>query len=133
MKLRQAKQMLAKASRSVRELNRRLAIEIPYPHEHSIIRALPNSQPERDQAKPLGGAVPGETKSLPRPVISFVGYRVQPLDPDNFSGSVKDLLDGLRHSGLISGDGWWQIILQTSQEKVSHRNEERTEIEISLP
>ncbi len=62
--------------------------------------------------------------------ISFVGYRVRLLDPDNFAGSVKDLLDGLRHAGIISDDTPDKIVLETAQEKVGRYCDERTVITI---
>ena len=65
--------------------------------------------------------------------VRFVGRRVRPLDPDNFAGSVKDALDGLRHVGLIDGDEPWRIVLETEQEKVRHREEEETVIIITYP
>ena len=91
---------------------------------------LSHPVPERHQAPALGTAVSGETQGDERITVRFIGYRVRPLDPDNFAGSVKDLLDGLRHANLISGDEPWRIILETEQVKVSSYKEERTEIQI---
>ena len=65
-------------------------------------------------------------------MVSFTGYRVRPLDADNFAGGCKDLLDGLRHAGLIPGDAWREIRLETSQVKVTAYREEFTDIEITL-
>lgn len=92
---------------------------------------IPNSKPQSNQAPALGAAVQGKTEGLPRTTVRFTGYRVRPLDPDNFAGSCKDLLDGLRHAGLILGDEAWRIRLQTDQEKVSTYSEEQTVIEIT--
>lgn len=78
----------------------------------------------------LGATVQGKTKCVRRTKVRFIGYRCRPLDPDNFAGGCKDLLDGLRHSGLLSGDEPWKIDFQTRQEKVSHRSEEKTVIEL---
>jgi hypothetical protein len=69
-------------------------------------------------------------RSLSRVTVRFVGFRVRPLDPDNFAGGCKDLLDGLRHAALIPGDEPWLIKFETRQEKVAHRGEEKTVIEI---
>jgi hypothetical protein len=93
---------------------------------------VPHAQPERNQAPALGRAVQGETEGVQRIVVRFTGYRVKPLDPDNFAGSVKDLLDGLRHAGLIHGDEPWRIRLETEQVKVAHFKDEETVIEIEL-
>lgn len=91
---------------------------------------LPDAEPQCDQAPALGG--PGQRKENRdgRIVVRFTGYRVSPLDPDNFAGSVKDLLDGCRHAGLIPGDEPWTIILQTEQVRVAYYAQERTELEI---
>lgn len=94
---------------------------------------LHRPQPERDQAKPLDQAGAGEAEGLRRTVVRFIGYRVRPLDPDNFAGGCKDLLDGLRHAGLIAGDEPWRIKLETEQVKVSHYFEQKTIIEIEIP
>lgn len=95
-------------------------------------RQLPHALPELDQAPALGGTVSGEEKSMERVVVRFTGHRVRPLDPDNFAASTKDLLDGLRHAGLIFGDEPWRISLQTEQVKVRAFKDERTVIEIEL-
>jgi hypothetical protein len=92
---------------------------------------ISNSEPERDQATTLDRAAKGKEKGVGRTVVSFTGYRVRPLDPDNFAGSCKDLLDGLRHAQIIKGDEPWRIALETEQVKVGHFSQERTEIIIS--
>lgn len=98
---------------------------------HTTDSQLPHPEPERDQAPALGQTGQGEAQGLERPVVRFTGFRVRPLDPDNFAGSVKDLLDGLRHAGLIPGDEPWRIILETEQVKVGTFKEEKTVITIS--
>jgi len=94
---------------------------------------IPNSELECHQTPALDSADAGEEKSLHRTVVRFIGYRVRPLDPDNFAGGCKDLLDGLRHAGIIQGDEPWRIIFETTQEKVKTYAEERTVIEIETP
>ena len=96
-------------------------------------REVPHAKPQCHQAPALGGAVQGEAKGIRRTLVRFTGYRVKPLDPDNFAGSVKDLLDGLRHAGILQGDEPWRIKLETEQEKVGKYSEERTVIEIVNP
>lgn len=98
-------------------------------HDHPD-SPLPDTKPQRHQAPALGGADEGKAKGVDRVTVRFVGYRVRPLDPDNFAGSVKDLLDGLRHCGLIQGDEPWRIILETEQVQVKTLKEEKTVIEI---
>lgn len=110
---------------AVRRLNPHL-----YPHESDHRSPLPNPQPERDEATALGAAVEGKAPGVPGITVRFTGYRVRPLDPDNFAGSVKDLLDGLRHARLIPGDEPWRIALETRQYKVSSFKEEKTVVQI---
>jgi hypothetical protein len=62
--------------------------------------------------------------------VRFTGFRVKPLDPDNFAASCKDLLDGLRHARLLPSDDPWTITFETIQEKVSHYKQECTIIEL---
>ena len=100
-------------------------------NENKNRRRISNTVAERDKAPTLGGAVCRKEEGVPRIVVRFTGRRVRPLDPDNFAGSVKDLLDGCRHAGLIPGDEPWRIRLETEQEKVAHFSEEETIIEIS--
>lgn len=101
-------------------------------HETPTHPVLQSPKPKRHQAPALGAAGEGEEGSVPRIVVRFVGYRVRPLDPDNFAGGCKDLLDGLRHAGLISGDEPWKIDFQTYQIKVAHYFQESTIIEVEL-
>lgn len=85
---------------------------------------------KRHPPSALGGSKKGKEEGLERAKIKFTFYRTRPLDPDNAQGSVKDLLDGLRHAHVIAGDEWWRIIVETSQEKVGHKWQEGTKIEI---
>jgi len=94
---------------------------------------ISNPKPECNQAPILGSAISGEEQGVDRIIVRFVGKRVRPLDPDNFAGSCKDLLDGLRHAGLIPGDEPWRIKLETEQVKVRTSSEEKTVIEIEYP
>ncbi len=99
-------------------------------HETKVERKIQDDQLKRDKAKSLGRSIQGKEGSVERTRVRFTGYRVRPLDPDNFAGSVKDLLDGLRHAELILGDEPWRIILETEQVKVASFEEEKTVIEI---
>lgn len=112
-------------------------IRITFPNaSHSTLAAngaLPNPKPEHHEETALGATVCREEESAARITVRFTGYRVRPLDPDNFAGSVKDLLDGLRHAHLIPGDEPWKIKLETEQRRVASFDEERTDIEIAWP
>lgn len=111
----------------------RKAAQLKKANETATDTRIPNPVTERDQAPALGGANEGKAARDERAVVRFEGYRVRPLDPDNFAGSVKDLLDGLRHAGLIPGDEPWRIRLETEQFKVGSFNQEKTVIEIVTP
>lgn len=111
--------------------NRELAKQLLY--DYKTAGEAPDTKPERHQKKPLDPAVSGETESVPRVIVSFIGRRVRPLDPDNFAASVKDLLDGLRAFRLIQEDGFKDIRLVTEQERVRSFAEEETLIEITFP
>ena len=91
---------------------------------------LPNPEPQPNQAAALDRAAAGEKKSVRRVRVRLTGHRVRTLDPDNFAAGCKDLLDGLRHAGLIPGDEPWRIIFETAQTKVQSFAQERTMIEI---
>ncbi len=102
-------------------------------NEAGDISQIPHTLAQRDEATALDGSDAREAQGIRRTRIRFTGYRVRPLDPDNFAGSIKDLLDGCRHAGLISGDEPWRIILETTQKKVRTFAEEKTLIEIEVP
>jgi hypothetical protein len=91
---------------------------------------LSHPQPQQNQTPTLDRATARKTKSLRRTAVRFTGYRVRPLDPDNFAASCKDLLDGLRHAQLIPGDEPWRITFETAQVQVTSYSRERTVIEI---
>ena len=101
-------------------------------NEAHDLSQIPHTLAQRDEAPALDGADAREAQGLCRTRIRFTGYRVRPLDPDNFAGSVKDLLDGLRHAKIISGDEFWRITLETTQKKVRTFAEEKTLIEVEL-
>lgn len=88
---------------------------------------------EHHEAPALVGAGEGEAQSLPRIIVRVTGCRVKTLDPDNFAGSCKDIIDGLRHAGLLFGDGWKEIKFEPDQREVAHYSEETTEVEIIYP
>ena len=112
---------------------KRLGLITEKPNDNPTRPEIPNAKPQRDKAPALESMAKGTQESATRITVRFTGFRVRPLDPDNFAASVKDLLDGLRHAHLIPGDEPWRIKLETEQEKVSHYNEERTEITITWP
>ena len=74
-----------------------------------------------------------KTQSARRPHVCFTLCRIKLLDVDAKYGSIKDLLDSLQYARLIQGDREDQITLEVRQEKVAHRCEEKTVIELEYP
>ncbi len=102
-------------------------------YDYSSGGAVRDPKPQQNQAPALGSPVPGKKEGVGRTRLRFVGCRIRLLDPDNFAGSTKDLIDGLVKSGLVRDDSVEHIILETEQVKVAHKKEQRTEIVITYP
>jgi len=103
-------------------------------HANQAKPKVPDAKPKRDKAPALERTIPGKTTGIQgiekRHRLCVTGFRIRPLDPDNFAGGTKDIIDGLRHAGLIPGDEPWRIILETDQVRVRSLAEENTEIVI---
>ena len=99
-------------------------------YEANLDSPVSNALTEHHKTPALAQPRKRKAKSVARTRVRFTGFRVRPLDPDNFAGSVKDLLDGLRHAHLIEGDEPWRIDFETAQKKVKSFKEEKTVIEI---
>jgi hypothetical protein len=65
--------------------------------------------------------------------VTIEGQRYQPIDPDNYTGGIKTLLDCIQLCGLIPEDSWEAIRLESKQSKVSSRHQEKTKITIEYP
>jgi hypothetical protein len=102
----------------------------------SFIEANPQifaPQREPDQGATLDGEAQRKAKSDARPLVSIILHRCRLLDKENAYGATKILTDCLCQVGLISGDSEAEIDLQVTQEKVAHRNDQRTEVRIIYP
>ena len=99
-------------------------------HATETCPQIPDAKP-CERSSPLAGDSEGEARRAGCPVVRFTLCRVKLLDVDAKYASVKDLLDGLAHAGLIHCDKEGQIILQVEQTKVNHYEDEQTVIEIS--
>ncbi len=97
------------------------------------ISQIPDSE-QREQTSALDSEDEREAPRPKRPIVGFTLCRVRLLDWEAKWSSIKDLLDGLQKSGLISGDREDQIDPRSFvvQEKVAHYSEERTVIEITF-
>ncbi len=103
------------------------------PNENHPRTKVCDAKLERNKAKPLVEAVSGKKESVDRVIVCITGYRVRPLDPDNFAGGTKDIIDGLRHAGLLDDDSPDKIILRTEQVKIRHRENQKTVVTIEYP
>lgn len=92
---------------------------------------VPDAQP-RERSSTLASNQQGEARRTGCPLVRFTLRRVKLLDVDAKYASVKDLLDGLAHAGLIHGDKEGQIRLEVVQVRVGHYEDERTEIEVDI-
>ncbi len=86
-----------------------------------------------EQTAALGGEGKREASGARCPLIGFTLYRVKLLDWEAKYSSVKDLLDGCIHAGLLDGDREDQIDPKSFviQKKIDHYEEERTVIELT--
>lgn len=93
-------------------------------------RASPGPEPERTvRDEPLAKAE--RKKAVPRRrILRITSFRTRLLDTDNLC--PKYFIDALRMSGIIDDDTPKHIDLQVRQEKVRHRAEEKTTIEIEM-
>ena len=76
-------------------------------------------------------AVQRKKETPKRRVLRIISYRTRTCDTDNLC--PKWIVDALRYSKLIEDDTPEHIELQIRQEKVAHRTEEKTILEIEIP
>lgn len=93
---------------------------------------LPHAQPQHHPGSPLEGPRTNETQSPQRLVVRITGRRVALLDPDNFAGGCKFLIDQLRYAKIIPEDNPAAIELVTAQERVATKAQEGTEVDIRV-
>ena len=92
---------------------------------------LPGPEPQRAIPKKPLAAAQGESKGATRPTVRITSCRVRPIDPDNLC--PKYLIDALRYCGALRDDREADYILQITQEKVTHKQQELTKLEIQYP
>jgi len=73
----------------------------------------------------------GKTENSIRCILSYTSYRCRLLDEDNWC--TKYFTDALRYCGALPDDTPDKVTIQVKQEKVAHRSEERTVIELEYP
>jgi hypothetical protein len=93
-------------------------------------RKAPAPVVERRDPHPLAKHAPAETGDSGKHLVRVTSFRVVLLDEDNLC--EKYHVDALRYSGLLPSDAPGRCRIITSQEKVAHKADERTEIVIEL-
>lgn len=102
-------------------------------NENHLGTELQNPERQPCNGPTLGRGNAGSPRRAIRPVLRITSFRCRPLDKDNLYRGAKPLLDGLRYAGLISGDSEAEIDYEAVQQKVAHRCDEKTVIELELP
>lgn len=91
-------------------------------------------QPQLPERSALGHGVSREETGVhlpaPRYRITFTCYACHPLDWDNYAG-IKQCQDLIVSIGLLPGDAWHQLEGSVISRKAYHKQDERTEIEIT--
>jgi hypothetical protein len=98
--------------------------------EYENRRKASRTKPERTVRDEPLAASQREAKDPARTVVRITSFRCRLLDPDNLIGGSKYFLDGLRYAGLIPDDTSQTIVLEVSQVKVNHMDDEKTVIEL---
>lgn len=93
-------------------------------------RLPPSPKPQQPVQDGTVGKDAGEEENPSKIHVRVRSFSVRLTDPDNLC--PKYFIDCLRYAGLIPDDNPEVITLEVSQEKVSHKKDERAEIEISL-
>lgn len=75
-------------------------------------------------------AQPGEAGNAGRSLVRITSYRIRLLDLDNLYGGCKFTVDSIRYSKLIRDDNPAAIELEVRQEKVAHKKDQKTIVEI---
>jgi hypothetical protein len=99
-------------------------------NENHPYNSTPGSELESPIRNESVAASAGKAENPKRHVVSITSYRARLLDPDNLC--PKYFIDFLRYCGAIPDDREEDIILEIKQEKVAHRAQEKTVIQITL-
>lgn len=67
---------------------------------------------------------------LKRARLIFTRFASRLCDADNFLGSLKPIIDGLKHSGIIEDDSWEHIGMPECHQFKSPRKEVRIVVEV---
>lgn len=73
----------------------------------------------------------GDTGGAGRVKVEITCYLTRPVDPCNINVTPKYIVDGLRYSSILRGDGPQDIDLRIRQIKVATLKEEGTRVKIA--
>lgn len=106
-------------STAVIKRNTDIAPELSRPKSQQAVRHEPLAAVARKESRP----------SRARQRVAIICLRCRLQDSDNCC--VKYVVDALRHEQLIPDDSPEHIILEVRQQKVAHKSEEGTLVEIT--
>ena len=95
-------------------------------HAANSIPAKVSSKPAASLDGNAAGKAAGATGRQPKYRIEFTLYACQPLDFDNATGSIKEILDAIVTAGWLPGDDWRTLEGEARSVKVRHKAEQRT-------
>ena len=116
--------------RSLEALGYRRQPDGSYCKPSRVVAGIPDAKPERAPADAPLRTNQNEKSNRRRITVCITGHRCRPVDPDNFAGGCKILIDQLRAFRLIPDDDPGTIELITRQIRVRTRAEEGTEVKI---
>jgi hypothetical protein len=90
-----------------------------------------SSVPQQSTGKKSLGIDQGKTGNSSRCVLRYTSRRCRLLDEDNWC--TKFFTDALRYCGALSNDTPDKVTISVMQEKVAHRCQEETVIELEYP
>jgi hypothetical protein len=100
-------------------------------YSHSSVAGIPHPEPQPAARPALDGPRPGEAPRPPRTRLRIERKSVRLLDPDNFAGGCKPLIDQIRYAHLIPDDDPESVEIIFVQTKVQTKKEECTDIQIT--
>ena len=92
-----------------------------------------DAKPEQSARPEPLGTDQGEGPRKGRTIVRIISLRTSLLDEDNLAGGSKYLTDALRYAGLLKSDDPLSTSLGWRQEKVPHKDQEETIIQITYP
>lgn len=113
--------LLSKCGPSVRKLNPGI-----FPPDRRAPATLTEPSPRHGTL----AASTAQKRDSRKRLVRLTSFRVRLLDEDNLV--AKWHVDALRYAGILHGDDPSQAHIETRQQKVAHRNQERTEITVDI-